>query len=59
MTRTRRPAPARIATPTATDGIVSMSTTAFFHDPLWGPAFPDTSGRPGCAAATRRPAPAR
>jgi len=41
---------ARIATPADIDAIVSTFTSAFFHDPVWGPAFPD-EGRRGVQAA--------
>ncbi|MFG3246265.1 GNAT family N-acetyltransferase [Streptomyces sp. NPDC048187] len=54
MTSTYRPVPARIATRTDIDAIVDVMTTAFFHDPLWGPAFPDESRRAAQAAAMWR-----
>ncbi|MBT2527911.1 GNAT family N-acetyltransferase [Streptomyces sp. ISL-99] len=53
MTSTYRPAP-RVATHADTDAIVSTMTTAFFHDPLWGPAFPDEQQRAEQAAAMWR-----
>ncbi len=39
----------RAATPADVDGIVEAMTTAFFDDPLWGPAFPDRAKRSGQA----------
>ncbi|MFE2537363.1 GNAT family N-acetyltransferase [Streptomyces sp. NPDC059371] len=54
MTSPYPPVPARVATPADIDGIVSTMTTAFFHDPLWGPAFPDESRRAVQAAAMWR-----
>jgi GNAT superfamily N-acetyltransferase len=54
MTSTYRPVPARTATPADTEAIVDTLTTAFFHDPLWGPAFPDEQQRPVQAAAMWR-----
>ncbi|MGW7545035.1 GNAT family N-acetyltransferase [Streptomyces sp. NPDC054770] len=54
MTSTYRPVPARTATPADTDAIVEALTTAFFHDPLWGPAFPDERQRAAQAAAMWR-----
>ncbi|MFD8810600.1 GNAT family N-acetyltransferase [Streptomyces sp. NPDC059627] len=54
MTSTYRPVPARTATPADTDAIVDALTTAFFHDPLWGPAFPDERQRAAQAAAMWR-----
>lgn len=52
MTSTYRPA--RVATHADIDAIVATLTTAFFHDPLWGPAFPDASRRAEHAAAMWR-----
>jgi GNAT superfamily N-acetyltransferase len=46
--------PARIATPADIDAIVSAFTTAFFHDPVWGPAFPDEQKRAAQAAVMWR-----
>jgi GNAT superfamily N-acetyltransferase len=45
-------APARLRRATASDldAITAAFTTAFFHDPVWGPAFPDQSRRAGQAA---------
>ncbi|MFG2789523.1 GNAT family N-acetyltransferase [Streptomyces sp. NPDC048419] len=54
MTRTYRPVSARPATPADTDAIVDTLTTAFFRDPLWGPAFPDEQRRAAQAAAMWR-----
>lgn len=39
------PVPARAAVPDDVDAIVATLTTAFFDDPLWGPAFPDAERR--------------
>jgi GNAT superfamily N-acetyltransferase len=36
---------ARVAGPSDIERIVEILTTAFFHDPLWGPAFPDVERR--------------
>ena len=44
----------RVATAADTESIVSTLTTAFFHDPLWGPAFPDERLRPEQAAVLWR-----
>ncbi|MEU1125004.1 GNAT family N-acetyltransferase [Streptomyces sp. NPDC005899] len=52
MTSTYRPA--RAATLADVDALVATMTTAFFHDPLWGPAFPDPSRRAVQAAAMWR-----
>jgi GNAT superfamily N-acetyltransferase len=54
MTTAHRPVPARVATPADTDAIVDTFTTAFFHDPLWGPAFPDEQRRAEQAAVMWR-----
>lgn len=54
MTSTYRPNPARVAGPEDVDAIVGTMTTAFFHDPLWGPAFPDEQRRAVQAAAMWR-----
>jgi len=35
----------RVATPADVDAVVAAITTAFFDDPLWGPAFPDPDRR--------------
>ncbi|MGW9212903.1 GNAT family N-acetyltransferase [Embleya sp. NPDC055664] len=40
-----QPVPARVATSADVDAIVAALTTAFFHDPMWGPAFPDVERR--------------
>jgi len=45
---------ARIAQPADIDRIVEILTTAFFHDPLWGPAFPDVDRRREQAAGLWR-----
>ena len=54
MTSANAPVPAQVATHADTGAIVETLTTAFFHDPLWGPAFPDTQQRAGQAAALWR-----
>lgn len=54
MSTPYRPAPARVATPADADAVVDVLTTAFFHDPLWGPAFPDAGRRALQAAAMWR-----
>lgn len=46
--------PARLATPADLDAIVSVFTSAFFHDPVWGSAFPDEGRRAGQAAVMWR-----
>ncbi|MEZ0064636.1 GNAT superfamily N-acetyltransferase [Streptacidiphilus sp. MAP12-20] len=48
------PVTARNATPADVDAIVAAMTTAFFDDPLWGPAFPDPGRRAEQAAAMWR-----
>lgn len=45
---------ARIATSADLDAIVSTFTSAFFHDPVWGPVFPDERRRAGQAAVMWR-----
>lgn len=45
---------ARVAGPADIDRIVAILTTAFFHDPLWGPAFPDVDRRAEQAAGLWR-----
>lgn len=45
MTNHHAPRSVRVATVADVDGITECLTTAFFHDPLWGPAFPDISLR--------------
>jgi GNAT superfamily N-acetyltransferase len=45
---------ARPARPDDLDEIVEILTTAFFHDPLWGPAFPDVERRAEQAAGLWR-----
>ncbi|MET7386106.1 GNAT family N-acetyltransferase [Streptomyces sp. NPDC005529] len=54
MTSEHTPVPARAATPADIDGMVDTLTTAFFDDPLWGPAFPDEPHRAEQAAAMWR-----
>ena len=44
----------RVATASDIEPIVSTLTTAFFDDPLWGPAFPDERRRSEQAAALWR-----
>jgi len=50
------PAPirARVATPSDVDSIVSVFTSAFFRDPVWGAAFPDQARRARQAAVMWR-----
>lgn len=43
-----------VATAADIDAVVRTLTTAFFNDPLWGPAFPDTGQRASQAAAMWR-----
>ena len=45
MTSGYLPVPARLAGPADIEAIVATLTTAFFDDPLWGPAFPDVERR--------------
>jgi len=45
---------ARVAGPADVDRIVEILTGAFFHDPLWGPAFPDLERRAEQAGALWR-----
>lgn len=54
MSSAYRPVRARVATSEDIDAIVDTLTTAFFHDPLWGPAFPDEQRRAVQAAAMWR-----
>jgi GNAT superfamily N-acetyltransferase len=48
------PVPARVATTVDIEPIVATMTTAFFHDPMWGPAFPDVERRAAQASALWR-----
>jgi hypothetical protein len=41
----------RAAAAADVDAVVATITTAFRHDPLWGPALPDASGRAEPASA--------
>ncbi|MFC8451226.1 GNAT family N-acetyltransferase [Kitasatospora sp. NPDC057223] len=54
MTTPYTPVPARVASAADVDAIVATMTTAFFDDPLWGPAFPDAGRRAEQAAALWR-----
>ncbi len=54
MTSADHPVRAQVATLADADAIVSVLTAAFFHDPLWGPAFPEESRRAAQAAAMWR-----
>ena len=54
MTSGYIPVPARVAVPGDVDAVVATMTTAFFDDPLWGPAFPDVEQRAVQAAAMWR-----
>jgi len=44
------PVPARVANTADIEPIVATMTTAFFDDPMWGPAFPDAEHRAEQAA---------
>jgi GNAT superfamily N-acetyltransferase len=44
------PVAVRPATEADVDAITEAFTTAFFHDPVWGPVFPDESRRAAQAA---------
>ena len=44
----------RVATTDDLDGVVATLTSAFFDDPLWGPAFPDLTHRRAQASALWR-----
>jgi GNAT superfamily N-acetyltransferase len=46
--------PVRVSAPSDVDAIVSTMTSAFFDDPLWGPAFPDRALRAAQAGALWR-----
>jgi GNAT superfamily N-acetyltransferase len=48
------PVSARPATPADVDAITAAFTTAFFHDPVWGPVFPDESRRAAQSAVMWR-----
>ncbi|BAJ26309.1 MULTISPECIES: GNAT family N-acetyltransferase [Kitasatospora] len=54
MTSSNPSGPDRTATPADLDAMVSTLTSAFFHDPLWGPAFPDPARRAEQAAVMWR-----
>jgi len=54
MTTGTRGASVRVAEPADIDAIVATLTTAFFDDPLWGPAFPDPGRRAEQAAVMWR-----
>ncbi|MFF2040997.1 GNAT family N-acetyltransferase [Kitasatospora sp. NPDC058170] len=54
MSSPHPPVSVRTATPADVDAIVDTLTTAFFEDPLWGPAFPDVERRAVQAAAMWR-----
>jgi GNAT superfamily N-acetyltransferase len=43
--------PVRVATVVDVEPIVATMTGAFFDDPMWGPAFPDTARRAAQASA--------
>lgn len=45
MTKPGATGQTRVATPSDVDQIVETVTSAFFDDPLWGPAFPDIETR--------------
>ncbi|WP_406456507.1 GNAT family N-acetyltransferase [Streptomyces sp. NBC_01622] len=44
----------RVATVADLDAVVATFTSAFLHDPVWGPAFPDERRRAGQAAVMWR-----
>ena len=44
----------RQAVPADADALTAAFTTAFYHDPVWGPVFPDESRRAGQMAAMWR-----
>ncbi|MFF1902788.1 GNAT family N-acetyltransferase [Kitasatospora sp. NPDC058218] len=54
MNRSTPPVTVRTATSADVDAIVATLTTAFFDDPLWGPAFPDRERRAAQASAMWR-----
>jgi GNAT superfamily N-acetyltransferase len=54
MTSDYPPLTARTAVASDIDAIVATMTTAFFDDPLWGPAFPDRERRAEQAAVLWR-----
>ncbi|MEU9131012.1 GNAT family N-acetyltransferase [Kitasatospora sp. NPDC048540] len=54
MTTGQQPGPARVAGPADLGAAVETLTTAFFDDPLWGPAFPEVLRRAEQAAAMWR-----
>jgi GNAT superfamily N-acetyltransferase len=54
MAATGVPGPVRRATAADIDTMVDTLTTAFFDDPLWGPAFPDAELRAAQASALWR-----
>jgi GNAT superfamily N-acetyltransferase len=54
VNRPSDPVAARQATAADVDAITAAFTTAFFHDPVWGPVFPDESRRAGQSAAMWR-----
>jgi hypothetical protein len=45
---------ARVARPADVGAMVAALTTGLLDDPVWGPAFPDSSGRATQAAALWR-----
>lgn len=54
MTNSGRRGPTRVASLNDAEAIVDTMTSAFFHDPLWGPAFPDEGRRAMQAAVMWR-----
>jgi GNAT superfamily N-acetyltransferase len=54
MTSVPGSAPVRQATLADVDAITAAFTTAFFHDPVWGPTFPDERRRARQAAVLWR-----
>lgn len=54
MTSLSGAGPARPATPADVEAITAAFATAFFHDPVWGPVFPDEARRAEQAAVMWR-----
>ena len=54
MASSYAPVLVRVSTPADIEEIVATMTTAFFDDPLWGPAFPDVERRVTQASAMWR-----
>lgn len=54
MSSHEQPPSVRTARADDVDAVVTTLTTAFFHDPVWGPAFPDPGRRAAQAGALWR-----